>query len=306
MRWLLLVLAGGGCATRAPDARVYPAAIHEIRLHPDRADAVCGALTDVGWRADCFTIAAVGLAKVDTGAARAACARLPPSPLADECAFQLAEALGDGEACGSAGQFRYDCALHLWRPYAQATWPSTARAGEVEDAAAVAMEARGLDPDDPQPWALLYAWLFVDDLPLDLSACTGAPSRALERLCHDAGVLVFTDRLSEARRAERFPCDGGPLPPELAHRPDRGLEGLLKNRTKGDLCDPSDDPRLAWRRYDEAPVRTPPGTSRGRWLAAEGRSELWPPSGPGPRRAGEEPRGPGEDPRGPGTTTTRR
>jgi len=82
----------------------------------------------------------------------------------------------------------------------------------------------------------LYRWVLGSMRPLDREACARAPEPDLVLACRRTGLALYADRLNHARDSGTFPCDGGPLPPELAHTPDSEIEAMVRWRTKDDLC----------------------------------------------------------------------
>jgi hypothetical protein len=218
------------------DAHRLGSVLTEVHAHPKDARSTCSTLTDARLRDDCLTAGAAALAPDDPVTAESLCDAVSTTTLRAECWFQLAEGSGAMERCDHAGPFERDCRLHVLPTVLARTVPRSARPGEIERSVAEDLRRHGIPDDLRIAWVTVYRHLLLDDVPLDLAACTATPSPFHHDTCRAGGLLVFDDRLDASRRAGLFPCDGGPFPEDLAYVPDDALSHLVSARRNGDLC----------------------------------------------------------------------
>lgn len=204
-----------GCAATDPRA----AYLHGLRT------GECAPVTDTQLRDDCW-IARVGREGVDW------CGETTAGRARGECYFQLAERTGDPSLCPRATPFADDCALHLLSRGFGELLPASP--GEKESEVAARIAAAGLGPEDPRPWSAWYRWVLGGQRPLDRASCAQVAEPLRREACERTGVALYHDLLNRARDLRTYPCDGGPLPPELQHTPDPELDAARAARA--DLC----------------------------------------------------------------------
>lgn len=164
------------------------------------------------------------------------CAAVKDAELRGECWFTLAETAGDASLCTNAEPFAVDCALHVLSK-GFADWiPRGTKPGEQEAEAERRIVASGLAADDMRPWSAYYRFVLGASRPIDRAACAQVPDAARREACEKTGIALYQDLLNMARDRGAYPCDGGPLPPLLAHTPDAELDAVRAART--DLCSP--------------------------------------------------------------------
>jgi len=220
----------------AQTAEAYAQALALVAREPQAGAAACAALSEAALRVDCLGVAAEALAPRDPDAAAAQCASLPEGSARDECHFQVAERSHDAARCDQAGAFADDCRLHRLSTDLLRLLPRGTTPGAFEAELAAALPGYGLAPDDPRPWSAAYRWVLGSQRPLDRGSCQAAPDAARREACLHTAVALFQDRLNHARDTGTFPCEGGPLPPELAYLPDLELDAALAARRGEDLC----------------------------------------------------------------------
>lgn len=232
----LLAACGESEAPRAGDAAAYAEALAALEEAPAEAARLCAAIDRDELRADCVTAGVERLAATELAAARALCESLPDGAGRDECLFQAAEAGRDPGLCAAAGRFADDCRMHLWTATLQASLPRQTLPAEASELVPPLLEAHGFAPDDGRPWVAVYRMLLGARRPFDRSLCDAVSDEERRTICRDAGRDLYQDLLNNARDTGRFPCEGGPLPPMLAHTPDPELEALIARRRPVDLC----------------------------------------------------------------------
>jgi hypothetical protein len=200
--------------------------------------AACRALEDPTLRADCLLAVVEGQARAEPEATAALCEEVPEGTWRDECWFQLAERSDQPEHCARAGLFADDCRLHALSSRLPRLLKASAP-GEFEQALAPELVDLGFAAEDLRPWSAAYRHALGRQRPLDRGSCAAAPPLGgldLLTVCRQTALVLLNDRLNRARDSRRVPCDGGPLPPELAFAPDPDLEALLAERKARDLC----------------------------------------------------------------------
>lgn len=226
---LLAFACGGPAAVPAAADRAHVLAALAALPDCDRASARCGDVSAAA-RGECV-LAIVEACPKDPRAA-GWCASL--SGVAhDECHFQLAERTGNLAACDDAGDFVDDCRLHLW---SRVDVPAGRPLAEVVDVVRAEMVARGIDPSDHRFWSATFRRALDQAPVLDRGACDALTDPALADACRHTAIALWHDKLNHERDFGAFPCDGGPLPPSLAHAPDPELDAILAERRAGDLC----------------------------------------------------------------------
>lgn len=151
----------------------------------------------------------------------------------DECAFQRAERANDLDGCADAGAFVDDCRLHLW---SRVKVPADRPLGEAVTGLRDEMTKRGIDPGDERFWSASFRRALGQMPALDRGACDTVTDAKLADACRHTAVALWHDLLNHERDFGAFPCDGGPLPPSLAHVPDPELDAILAERRANDLC----------------------------------------------------------------------
>ncbi len=238
---MILVLALASACTHGSPAEDHAAWLAALALpDPGAAFDACLAVRDPDLRADCGLAAVERLARTrgpTTGDLLARCRALE-GWAGDECAFQVGERRRDPSACASAGAFAGDCRLHLlstglagWVP--QGALPSDpALLGRLRTEAG----AVGLDPEDERAASAFFRWILGGQVPLDRTSCDAVPDAVAREACRRTGLALYGDRLNHARDTRTYPCQGGDLPPALAHAPDPEIEALRRRREAEDLC----------------------------------------------------------------------
>lgn len=221
---ILLLFACTFPSDRAGDAE------DRARYVAGLASGECAPVRDAALRDDCYA------ATVDSPAD---CEAVNDAKVRGECWFQLAESTEDASLCPRAAPFVDDCALHVLSRGFAGWLPRRARPGEHEDAAAARILATGLAVDDLRPWSAFYRHVLGSTRPLDRAACDAVADPARRVECKRTGIALYHDILNRARDKNRYPCDGGPLPPVLAYTPDPELDAVRAART--DLCPPDGD-----------------------------------------------------------------
>ncbi len=214
---ILLLLA---CATPGSDR-----AADRARFVEALASGECDGIRDAALADEC---------REATAREPADCAAVRDATSRGECWFQLAEQTDDASLCPKAAPFAADCALHMLSRGFPEWIPRGARPGEQEDEAARRIAASGLAADDMRPWSAFYRHVLGATRPIDRAACASVPDAARREACERTGLAMYQDLLNMARDRGAYPCDGGPLPPLLAHTPDPELDAMRAART--DLC----------------------------------------------------------------------
>ena len=231
-----LLLACGEAPSAPPPAEAYRVALVTLESDPAAGAAACAALPEGSVRVDCLGAAAEALSRLDPVAAQTVCEALEEGLWKDECHFQVAEATRDASQCAAAGRFAEDCRMHHWSRSLAGSLPAGATPQSAEDRLhALATEA-GFAKADPRPWVAAFRLIGARMTPLDRSACSGLAVPKRVEICRQALRDHYNDLLNHARDTASFPCSGGPLTGRLAYQPDPGLDALVEERRRGDLC----------------------------------------------------------------------
>jgi hypothetical protein len=219
----VVFLAACGGASH-PDG-VPDAAQREAWLAALKSGA-CETVTNEALRDDCWLARVAHHPEV--------CEKMAGETARSECWFRVAEAQADPSLCPKAGIFAEDCALHVLSTSFASWVPRDARPGAGEDEVERRIAASGLAADDPRPWSAYYRWILGQQHPLDRASCAAATTEERRDACAHTGLALYADLLNHARDRRTFPCDGGPMPPELQTTPDPEIDALVASRT--DLC----------------------------------------------------------------------
>lgn len=242
--WLLLLGLPTACdGTPSPlqDRRTYQTALGLLGDSPREGFYRCRTIGDNALRADCGLAAVEAMARGDDEPVTALlqrCEDLGDGLARDECAFQVAEIRGDPTACARAGRFADDCRLHLLSLAFRDWVPADARADDLDLQRRLSEKAQGvgLSPNDERAWSAWFRWVLGSRPPLDRQVCEAIPDPVRRVACRETGRALYQDRLNRARDRGTYPCDGGPLPPELATTADPELDALRRRRETEDLC----------------------------------------------------------------------
>jgi hypothetical protein len=223
------------------DSKLYVQALVHTREIPRAGYQDCRHVRDAILRADCGLAAVEALAsdpEETTASLLQRCRTVAVGALLDECAFQVAEKRRDTLACDHSGRFVDDCRLHIFS-ISMGEWvPAGSRIDDpaLEERAEKEIRKAGLPGADGRAWSAFYRWTLGQQAPLDRSACHSIREVERRKNCLETGKALYGDRLNRARDTRTYPCDGGPLPPELQVVADPDLDAQREQRAAGDLC----------------------------------------------------------------------
>jgi hypothetical protein len=244
---LPLVAALWACGSSDARQRArYLEAMELISRDPETAWARCAALRDPSLAGDCALSAVEAMAaggSESTADLLARCARLAEARDRDECAFQVGERRDDPEACAAAGAFADDCRLHLLSASMPRWLPASTGPADPAGLAALAQQTHrvGLPEGDLRAASAMFRALLDRQPVLDRGACLPLASPWREA-CWHTGLVLFEDRLNQARDRGVLPCPGEPLPASLAHSPDSELDAAQARRPPNGACPPGEAP----------------------------------------------------------------
>jgi hypothetical protein len=215
------------------DAELIANARLHLRSSPVDAVELCLEIDSMEVRAGCVEQAALLLALDDLSASLSSCEQLE-NP--DECMFKVAEVVGDAELCQRAGEFEFNCKMHVFSNALHSWVPRGASPSDIPSIAGSHISAATLSPDDPRPWSAIWRWVLGAQRPLDRSSCSGVDQPMEREACEMTAITVFNDRLNHYRDLGLHLCEGD-LPPPVQYLSDPELDRVLSMRRSQDLCD---------------------------------------------------------------------
>jgi hypothetical protein len=209
-------------------------ALHQVQAAPANAREICLRLEDPPSQGECIISAVEKLSRKAPKAARALCSELTHPTDADECYFQVAERSGNVEWCADAGDFAFDCRIHLWTS-ALSTLPAPIK--EAEAWAQAKLPSFGFHPNDIRPWEAFSMVLLRRELPLDRATCQLLATAERQVACKSSGVAVYRDRLRWQIDSLGLPCPGASLNPTIDPGRDPELLAILEDAQRAIPCE---------------------------------------------------------------------
>ena len=211
--------------------------IANARLHldddPVAAVELCLKIDSMEVRTGCVEQAAPVLAIENLDSSLSLCEQLE-NP--DECMFRVAEAVEDAELCIRAGEFEFNCKMHIFSNELHSWIPRGALPADITSIAGSHISTARLSPDDPRPWSAIWRWVLGAQRPLDRPSCSGVDQPMEREACEMTAITVFNDRLNHYRDLGLHLCEGD-LPPPVQYLSDPELDRVLSVRRSQDLCD---------------------------------------------------------------------
>ncbi len=208
-------------------------ALHEVQISPANAREICSRLKDAPSQTECIISAVEKLSRKAPRAARDLCAALHGPPGSWECHFQVAERSGNVEWCADAGDFAFDCRIHLWTA-ALNTLPREPTAAEAW--AHANFSRFGFHTDDIRPWQAFSMVLLRRELPLNRGQCAQLATAQRRNACESSGIAIYRDRLRWHLDTVGIPCLGSPLSPNLDPGADPVLSAMLQEARQSVPC----------------------------------------------------------------------
>ncbi len=223
------------------DRELFTEALQLMKQEPRQGFQLCRAIDDGDLRSECGLAGVEAIAAFHdepTSSLLSRCHSLDSDMAVQECAFQVAEARNDPEACSNAGRFEPDCRLHLLSGSFKSWVEKGTRASDPDLHRQMEQKCLdvGLQPDDLRAWSALFRWVLGSSLPLDRAVCREITRPDRSDACWQTGRALYEDRLNQARDTRSYPCDGGPLPQDLLTTPDPQLESIRNRRVHQDIC----------------------------------------------------------------------
>jgi hypothetical protein len=215
------------------DAELLASALDLIESEPTAALELCLEIDSNAVKIGCVEQAAPAIAMDDPATGLSACERLTNM---DECIFKVAEETNDVGLCERAGEFTFNCKMHIFSRSLHSWISNEASPSEISLIARSHIEASTLSPDDPRPWSAIWRWVLGAQRPLNRASCAEI-GQAMEReACEMTSIAVFNDRLNHHRDLGANLCEGE-LPESIQYVSDPHLDRTLNNRRREDLCD---------------------------------------------------------------------
>jgi len=229
---VLLLLA---CVAPVSDAELLSNAALLVEDDARASLDICLEIESIEVKSRCVEQSAPALSISDPTFGISACETLEePS----ECLFRVAEATGDINLCQRAGEFEFNCKMHLFSRTLH-SWISTGSSPpEVAAIGREHIEKANLSPEDPRPWSAVWRWVLGAQRPLNRGSCDGIVSPMKREACQMTAVAVLNDRLNHHRDLGTNLCDGA-LPSAIQYISDPELDRTLSYRRSVDLCDES-------------------------------------------------------------------